>query len=123
MEGDVIYGDGVVARPDGTAVFNGTLHRGTLDESWFGNGFTDPQNAEVHLVINQPDHFGVTPVANCTTVHNHAALTPAQSGSILMTETSLIPKGTRCLGCVEKRISNTKNPASDPLIESYLTNQ
>lgn len=53
VEADVTYGDGVVAGPDGTAVFNCTLHRGTLDESWFGNGFTDPQNTEIHLVINR----------------------------------------------------------------------
>lgn len=51
-DADVTAGDGVVAGPDGTAVFNSALRRGQLKDSWFGNGFDDPLTAEIHFVIN-----------------------------------------------------------------------
>lgn len=52
VKADVTYADGVVAGPDGSAVLNGALRKGELADSWFGNGFANPQDAEIHLVVN-----------------------------------------------------------------------
>lgn len=52
VDADVTNGGGVVAGPDGTAVFTSTLRKGLLGDSWFGNGVDDPETAEIHFVVN-----------------------------------------------------------------------
>lgn len=52
VDADVVYGDGTIAGPDGRATFNGTLEKGPIPGSWYGNGFDNPQGAEMHFVLN-----------------------------------------------------------------------
>lgn len=46
--------DGIIVGEDGTARFASFLPAGELPKAWFGNGLTNPEGAEVHLVVN--DH-------------------------------------------------------------------
>jgi len=59
VDSDVTYGAGRVAGKSGKASFSGRISAGVLSNSWFGNGFTNPRGAEIHLVLN--DHGPVIP--------------------------------------------------------------
>jgi hypothetical protein len=59
VESDVIYGAGHVAGQSGNGTFGGHLSAGDWSGSWFGNGFTNPHGAEIHLVLN--DHGPMIP--------------------------------------------------------------
>jgi hypothetical protein len=48
-----------VAGSDGSASFAGFVSAGELPDGWFGNGFTNPLGAEIHLVLN--DHGPTIP--------------------------------------------------------------
>ena len=54
VQSDVGYGDGLIAGPDGKGVF--TTHRtvGEIPQAWIGTGLTQPEIAEIHLVVH--DH-------------------------------------------------------------------
>ena len=54
VQADVTYGAGHVVGRHGSGTFAGHLSIGNLPGSWFGNGFTNPRGAEIHLVLN--DH-------------------------------------------------------------------
>lgn len=54
VQADVTYGGGIVAGGSGAGTLSGHLAEGALDNAWFGNGFQDARNAEIHLVVN--DH-------------------------------------------------------------------
>lgn len=51
---DVGYGGGLIAGPDGTGDFVTYRPVGVLPQAWLGNGFKNPQTAEIHLVVH--DH-------------------------------------------------------------------
>jgi hypothetical protein len=59
VDSDVTYGAGRVAGNSGKASLSGRISAGVLSNSWFGNGFTNPRGAEIHLVLN--DHGPVIP--------------------------------------------------------------
>ena len=48
---DIGFADGLIAGADGTARFAAFVPTGALRQAWFGNGFTDPYGAEVHVSI------------------------------------------------------------------------
>ena len=50
----IVYADGAVNSPDGTAQFTAYLPTGAIVDGWYNQDFLDPQNAEIHLVLN--DH-------------------------------------------------------------------
>ena len=53
------YADGLIAGADETGRFASYLPVGPLSQGWFGNGFDNPQGAEIHLVVN--DHGPLLP--------------------------------------------------------------
>ena len=61
--------DGVIVGESGEAHFAAYLPVGEVtDDPWFGNGFTNPTGAEIHLVIN-----------------SHGPLIPERAGEMLNT--------------------------------------
>ena len=50
----IVYADGVVNSEHGTASFTAYLPTGKVADGWYDQDFPDPQNAEIHLVLN--DH-------------------------------------------------------------------
>lgn len=57
---EVTYADGVLVGASGEAHFVAHLSAGDVENNpWFGNGFTNPTGAEIHLVIN--DHGPLIP--------------------------------------------------------------
>lgn len=57
---EVTYADGVLVGESGEARFVAHLSAGDVENNpWFGNGFTNPTGAEIHLVIN--DHGPLIP--------------------------------------------------------------
>jgi hypothetical protein len=56
---DVGYADGVIAGADGKARFAARIPVGEMRQAWFGNGYQNAQEAEVHLAI--ADHGPVIP--------------------------------------------------------------
>jgi len=57
---EVTNADGVLVGEDGEANFAAHLPAGDVENNpWFGNGFTNPTGAEIHLVIN--DHGPLIP--------------------------------------------------------------
>jgi hypothetical protein len=56
---DVTNGDGIVVGGEGKGHFNGFLAVGDMPNSWFDNGYRNPQGAEIHIVIN--DHGPLIP--------------------------------------------------------------
>lgn len=52
-------GDGIVVGGEGKGHFNGFLAIGDMPNSWFDNGYRNPQGAEIHIVIN--DHGPLIP--------------------------------------------------------------
>lgn len=75
VSSDVTYGAGRVAGNSGKASFSGRISAGVLSNSWFGNGFTNPRGAEIHLVLN--DHGPVIPdlVSNMLTTYRGGCTT------------------------------------------------
>jgi len=66
---EVAYADGVIVGESGEAHFAAYLPVGEVtDDPWFGNGFTNPAGAEIHLVIN-----------------SHGPLIPERAGEMLNT--------------------------------------
>lgn len=66
---EVAYADGVIVGESGEAHFAAYLPVGEVtDDPWFGNGFTNPTGAEIHLVIN-----------------SHGPLIPERAGEMLNT--------------------------------------
>ena len=59
VKADVTFGAGHVVGQAGNGTFAGHLATGSIPNSWFGNGFTNPRGAEVHLVLN--DHGPAIP--------------------------------------------------------------
>lgn len=55
----IVYADGVVNQPDGTAAFAAFLPAGDVKNGWFEQGFDAPSKAEIHLVLN--DHGPLIP--------------------------------------------------------------
>lgn len=58
-EPDVGYADGLVAGADGTARFLAYIPKGKLKQNWYGNGFHNADNSEIHLVVH--DHGKILP--------------------------------------------------------------
>lgn len=56
LQTEVTQADGILVSEEGAMEFAGFLAVGDVDvdEAWFGNGFTNPMGAEIHIVIN--DH-------------------------------------------------------------------
>jgi hypothetical protein len=54
VQSDVGYGDGLIAGPDGTGVFTTHRKKGDIPQAWIGTGLTQPETAEIHLVVH--DH-------------------------------------------------------------------
>lgn len=50
----IVYADGVVNNPDGTASFAAHLPAGAIQNGWYDQSFDAPETAEIHLVLN--DH-------------------------------------------------------------------
>jgi hypothetical protein len=59
VKSDVVYGAGHVVGNSGRATFSGHIAAGELTNSWYGNGFTNPRGAEIHLTLN--DHGPLIP--------------------------------------------------------------
>ena len=55
----IVYADGVVNGPDGTARFAAMLPAGAVAKGWYDQGFDNPTRAEIHLVLN--DHGPLLP--------------------------------------------------------------
>ena len=55
----IVYADGVVNAPDGTAAFAAYLPAGDITNGWFDQSFDAPPDAEIHLVLN--DHGPLIP--------------------------------------------------------------
>lgn len=55
----IVYADGVVNAPDGTATFSAHLPKGQVDNGWYEAAFDNPTSAEIHLVLN--DHGPLIP--------------------------------------------------------------
>jgi hypothetical protein len=54
VRADVRWADGAIANEQGTITLTGWVPAGDWSNSWFGNGYTNADGAEVHLVLN--DH-------------------------------------------------------------------
>ncbi len=55
----IVYADGVVNAPDGSASFASYLPAGQVERGWYEQDFSDPTTAEIHLVLN--DHGPLIP--------------------------------------------------------------
>ena len=55
----IVYADGAVNGPDGTARFAAYLPAGPVPEGWYVRDVVDPTTAEIHLVLN--DHGPLIP--------------------------------------------------------------
>ncbi len=55
----IVYADGAVNSPDGTASFTAYLPKGEVRNGWYAQDFGDPEHAEIHLVLN--DHGPLIP--------------------------------------------------------------
>lgn len=55
----IVYADGAVNSPEGTALFTAYLPAGTVENGWYAQDFPNPQTAEIHLVLN--DHGPLVP--------------------------------------------------------------
>lgn len=55
----IVYADGVVNNPDGTATFSAYLPKGLVKGGWYERDFNEPTRAEIHLVLN--DHGPLVP--------------------------------------------------------------
>ena len=55
----IVYADGVVNAADGSATFSGMLPAGPVTGGWYDQDFDSPNNAEIHLVLN--DHGPLIP--------------------------------------------------------------
>jgi len=55
----IVYADGAVNAPDGTASFAAYLPAGAVQGGWYDRGIPDPSQAEIHLVLN--DHGPLIP--------------------------------------------------------------
>jgi hypothetical protein len=69
VESDVVYGAGHVVGNSGQASFSGHISAGELENSWFGNGFTNPRGAEIHLTLN--DHGPMIPELVSNMLHTY----------------------------------------------------
>jgi hypothetical protein len=69
VDSDVTYGAGHVAGNSGSATFSGQISAGELPNSWFGNGFTNPRGAEIHLTVN--DHGPAIPDLVSNMLHSY----------------------------------------------------
>jgi hypothetical protein len=54
VQSDIRWADGAVADAKGTIELTGWVPTGPWSEGWFGNGLTNIESGEVHLVVN--DH-------------------------------------------------------------------
>lgn len=54
VQSDVGYGDGLIARSDGTGRFTTYREKGDIPQAWIGTGLTHPESAEIQLVVH--DH-------------------------------------------------------------------
>jgi hypothetical protein len=59
VQADVTYGGGIVAGGSGMGTLSGHVAEGALANAWFGNGFQDARQADIHLVVN--DHGPAIP--------------------------------------------------------------
>lgn len=56
---ELTYGDGILVGSDLRMEFAGFVPAGDVPEAWYGNGFSNPLGAEIHIVIN--DHGPLIP--------------------------------------------------------------
>jgi hypothetical protein len=85
VQAEVVYLTGSVVGNNGMAGLGGSIRAGVVPNGWFGNGFTNPRGAEIHLILM--DHGPKIPdlVANqistlrggCTSSSIPAAFPPA----------------------------------------------
>lgn len=68
-QSEVTYGDGILVGDDGRMEFAGYLPTGAVAEPWIGNGFTNPVEAEIHIVIN--DHGPFIPEMASTMLNSY----------------------------------------------------
>ena len=55
----IVYADGAVNAPDGSARFSAYLPAGAVPDGWYDQDIPDPSRAEIHLVLN--DHGPLIP--------------------------------------------------------------
>ena len=51
VQAEVVYLTGNVVGNNGMAAFGGSLAAGAVPDGWFGNGFTNPRGAHIHLIL------------------------------------------------------------------------
>ena len=51
VQADAHYADGQIADHNGRARFTARLYHGAVPFGWTGNGFTNPEGAEIHAVV------------------------------------------------------------------------
>lgn len=51
VQAEVVYLTGHVVGNNGRAAFGGSLAAGTVPNGWFGNAFTNPRGAHIHLIL------------------------------------------------------------------------
>lgn len=69
VQSDVTYGAGHVVGQSGRASFAGHIAAGELANAWFGNGFTNLEDAHIHLVLN--DHGPMIPELASNMLHTY----------------------------------------------------
>jgi hypothetical protein len=51
VEGEIAYATGHVVGGSGRGTFAARVSTGAVERGWYGNGFTNPRGAEIHLVL------------------------------------------------------------------------
>ena len=52
VRSNITFGDSLIAPEDGTGTFVAHLEPGEIQSGWFGNAFTNPMGAEVHVGLH-----------------------------------------------------------------------
>ncbi|MDX1530873.1 MAG: hypothetical protein R3362_05045 [Rhodothermales bacterium] len=69
VEADLTYAAGHLVGGSGKGHFAGHVSAGELPGSWYSNGFTNPQGAEIHLILNHHGPAIPGQVANQTSTY------------------------------------------------------
>ncbi len=65
----IVYADGAVNTDDGRAGFVAYLPSGEVGNGWYDQPFTDPEGAEIHLVLN--DHGPLIPALAASMLNSY----------------------------------------------------
>lgn len=69
VQANITYGAGHVVGESGQATFAGSIPAGTMPDGWFDNDFSNPLEAEIHLVLN--DHGPKIPELVSNMLHTY----------------------------------------------------